>query len=109
MIEPGSIQVCGLCCVSGIQVVYANSVIPYCLFKHYILFVMRHYSEYSNCNSIYMICPCSDSTSALEPDSVHCTQEAVGMPVNEVSTIQYRKQYISQNWKHISSIIVNER
>ena len=22
-----------------------------------------------------------DSTSALEPDSVHCTQEAVGMPV----------------------------
>ena len=28
-----------------------------------------------------MICPCSDSTSTLEPDSVHCTQEAVGMPV----------------------------
>ena len=56
MIEPGSIQVCGLCCVcmlfcvSGIQVVYASSVIPYCLFKHYILFVVRHYSEYSNCN-----------------------------------------------------------
>ena len=34
----------------GIQVVYASSVIPYCLFKHHILFVVRHYSEYSNCN-----------------------------------------------------------
>ena len=61
-----------------------------CLFKHYILSlcmsvgsVMRHYSERNHCSSIYMICPCSvtDSTSALEPDSVHCTQEAVGMPV----------------------------
>ena len=42
--------------------------------------VIRHYSD---CSSMYMICPCSvpDSTSALEPDSVHCTQEAVGMPV----------------------------
>ena len=29
-----------------------------------------------------MICPCSvpDRTSALKPDSVLCTQEAVGMP-----------------------------
>ena len=43
MIEPGSIQVCGLCCVCIVLCVWyinsASNVIPYCLFKHYILFL----------------------------------------------------------------------
>ena len=51
--------VCVCCSVlSGIQVVYASIVMPYCHFKHTIFTyacrsVMGHYSEYNNCNSYY--------------------------------------------------------
>ena len=81
---------CSVCVCCSVRPVYkyARSVIPYCRFKHNIFIyvcrsVMGHYTEYNNCNSMYMICPCSvlDSTSTLEPDTVLCTQEAIGMPV----------------------------
>ena len=60
MIEPGSIQVCGLhvlcvyvvlCVWYILYVVYASSVIPCCLFKHFILF----YVCLSVCNEILLI------------------------------------------------------
>ena len=93
MTEPGSIQdVDCMCCVCMLLWAfwYTSGMCQHCyailsLQTYYFMYVCRsvmgHYSEYNNCNSIYMLCPCSDSTSALKSDSVHCTQEAVGMPV----------------------------